>query len=95
MGELCVLPIGGEHGFRRDSFLYGHPTATSFSFVGEYKVLRVSSVIDRVRVRFGVWGSRFLASFMGLILFLGARDGGAGLGHIKEAYLIYSEKQKF
>ena len=30
MGELCVLPIGGEHGFGIDSFLYGHPTASSY-----------------------------------------------------------------
>jgi len=31
MGELCVLPIGGEHGFGIDSFIYGHPTAGIFS----------------------------------------------------------------
>jgi len=31
MGELCVLPFGGEHGFRIEFFLYGHPTAGSFS----------------------------------------------------------------
>jgi hypothetical protein len=31
MGELCALPVGGECGFRIDSFLYGHPTAISYS----------------------------------------------------------------
>ena len=34
MGELCVLPIGGEHGSGIDSFLYGHPTATPLFSLG-------------------------------------------------------------
>lgn len=42
MGELCVLPIGGEHGFGIDSFLYGHPTADSLYPHAGYKLLRVS-----------------------------------------------------